>query len=149
MNEETFKVTGELEINLYDESGVLKVQRTVPNLVVTAGKNWIAARMKDSGSPVQMTHMAIGTDSTAAQVGQTALLAQVGRVAVSPAGGTVNNNVVSYSATFPAGTGTGVLREAGIFNNDTTGTMLCRTVFDIITKGAADTLTINWNVTIN
>jgi hypothetical protein len=56
---------------------------------------------------------------------------------------------VAYVATFPAGTGTGAVTEAGLFNASSAGTLLCRTVFSVINKGAADTLGITWTVTVN
>jgi hypothetical protein len=94
-----------------------------------------------------MSHMGIGTGTTAAAVGDTALETQAGRVSLTST--TVTSNSVAYVATFPAGTGTGAITEAGIFNASSGGTMLCRTVFSVINKGAADTLGITWTVTVN
>lgn len=145
MNEELIKATGEVTITLRDEHGLIKEQRHVPNLVVTVGKNFIASRMIGT-TPAVMSHMAIGTSSTAPAAANTALGAEVGR---STATASVSNAVVSYSSTFAAGTGTGAIVEAGIFNAASAGTMLCRTTFSVINKAAADSLTVNWNVTIN
>jgi hypothetical protein len=151
--EDFLKATGSLTLSLFDETGNLKELREVNNLVVTVGKNFIASRMKDSGSPTQMTHMAIGTGSTAAAAGNTTLSIEAARLEMATnggvAGGTVATNTVTYSCTFPAGTGTGAIVEAGVFNGTPAGTMLCRTVFSVINKGASDILTINWNVTID
>ena len=95
-----------------------------------------------------MTHMAVGTGSTAAAAGNTALETQLGsRVALTST--TVTSNSTAYVATFGAGVGTGALTEAGIFNASTSGTMLCRTLFAVINKGAADTMTITWTITIS
>lgn len=145
MNEELIKATGDVTITLHDENGQIKEHRHVPNLVVTVGKNFIASRMIGT-TPAVMSHMAIGTSSTAAAAANTALGTEVGR---STATASVSNAVVSYSSTFAAGTGTGAIVEAGIFNAASAGTMLCRTTFSVINKAAADSLTINWNVTIN
>ena len=60
----------------------------------------------------------------------------------------VTNDSIQYVATFPAGTATAGLQEAGIFNASSAGTMLCRTVFAVINKGALDTLTITWKITV-
>lgn len=46
-------------------------------------------------------------------------------------------------------TGTSAITKAGIFNTASSGTLLCRTVFAAINKGANDTLAITWTVTIN
>jgi hypothetical protein len=61
---------------------------------------------------------------------------------------TVTGDAIQYVATFPAGSGTAALTEAGIFNAASVGTMMARTVFAVINKGALDTLTITWKITI-
>lgn len=144
--EEFLKATGKLDIILKDSDGNIKQELHVPNLVVTVGKNFIASRMVGTSSPV-MNHMAIGTNATAPVSANTTLGTEVARVALSSA--TATANTVSYSATFPAGTGTGAITEAGIFNAASSGTLLCRTTFAVVNKAASDVLTINWNVTIN
>ncbi len=148
-NQEFVKATGELSVVLRDENGNIKQEQFIPNLVVTVGKNWIASRMKDTGIPVQMSHMAVGAGTVAPAVGDTALGSELGRVALTTAGGTVSNNEVTYTATFPAGTGTGAITEAGILNAASAGTMLCRTTFAVVNKGANDTVAISWKVLIS
>lgn len=141
---DNLKVTGHLKVYKNDE-----LVQDIPNLVVTTGKNFIASRMKDTGSPTQMTHMAIGTGAVAAAAGDSTLGAEAARVALSTAGGTVAGAVVTYAATFGAGTGTGAITEAGLFNAASSGTLLCRTVFSAVNKGASDSLSITWTVTIS
>jgi hypothetical protein len=118
----------------------------VPNLVVTTGKNFVASRIKDATTPA-MSHMAIGTVSTAAAATDSALGGEAARVALSST--TVTGNVVNYIASFPAGTGTGAITEAGLFNASTAGTMFCRTTFAVVNKGASDSMTITWSVTVS
>ena len=146
MINDSIKVTGELKLTLTRPDGNVKHEVIIPNLVVTTGKNYIASRMKDA-TATAMTHMAVGTGSTAAAAGNTTLGSEAGRVALTST--TVTNNDVAYVATFPAGTGTGALTEAGIFNASSSGTLLCRTVFSVINKAAADTLGITWTVSVN
>ncbi len=146
MINDSIKVTGELKLTLTRPDGNVKHEVIIPNLVVTTGKNYIASRMKDA-SATAMSHMAIGTGSTSAAAGNTTLGSEAGRVALTST--TVTNNDVAYVATFPAGTGTGALTEAGIFNASSSGTLLCRTVFSVINKAAADTLGITWTVSVN
>ena len=145
MINDNIKVTGQLGIVVTDEHGQIKEQRVHKNLVVTAGKAWIAARMKATGAPAEMTHMAVGTSATAAADANTALGTESARVAMSSE---VAGAVVTYTASFPAGTGTAALTEAGIFNASSEGTMLCRTVFPVVNKGASDSLAITWQVTV-
>ena len=147
MIQDTIKMTGELKITVTNPENNIIQEVVVPNLVVTSGKNWIAGRMYDTGIPNEMSHMSIGTDNTAAAAGDTTLGTEAGRVALTST--TVTNNSVAYVATFGAGTGTGAITEAGLFNASSGGDMLCRTVFSVINKGAADTLGITWTVTVN
>ena len=139
-------MTGDLKIILTDANGQITHEQEIKNLVVTTGKNFIASRMKDT-TDTAMTHMAIGSGTTAAAVGDTTLGTELGRVSLTST--TVTTNNVAYVATFPAGTGTGAVTEAGLFNASSSGTLLCRTVFSVINKGAADTLGITWTVTVN
>jgi len=141
------KPKGNLQILLTGPDGIVKTNHNVDNLVVTTGKQWIAARMYDSAEPAQMSHMAVGTDNTAADVADTTLAVEAARVALTST--TVSTNTTQYVASFPAGTGTGALVEAGILNDSSAGTLLCRTVFPVVNKGADDTLSITWTITIN
>lgn len=146
MINDLIKVTGELKITVTNPEGNVKQEVVVPNLVVTTGKNLIASRLKDTTDSA-MSHMAIGTGSTAAAAGDTALGSEAGRVALTST--TVTTNSVAYVASFGAGTGTGAITEAGLLNASSGGTLLCRTVFSVINKGAADTLGITWTVTVS
>lgn len=146
MVNETLKATGRLDIVLLDQNNNIKQQVSVPNLVVTVGKNFIASRMVGTASAA-MSHMAVGTSNANLAAANTALAAQLTRVALTSA--TATNSTVTYVGNYGAGVGTGALVEAGIFNDATTGTMLCRTTFPVINKEASDTLTINWVVTIS
>lgn len=145
MINDLIEVKGELKLTLTSPQGNVKHEVIVPNLVVTAGKNFIADRLKNNTTV--MSHMAIGTGSTAAAAGNTALGSEAGRVALTSS--TVTDNAVAYVASFGAGTGTGAITEAGLLNASSSGTLLCRTVFSVINKGANDTLGITWTVTIS
>lgn len=145
MIEETVKATGEVQIKLFNADGSVKEEKTIKNLVVTVGKTWIAARMV--GTPTAMSHMAIGSGTTAAAAGDTTLGTSLGRVALTSS--TSSGAVATFVASFGAGTGTGAVTEAGIFNDVTAGTMLCHTVFSVVNKGASDGMTITWNITVS
>jgi len=138
---DALKMKGRLQIHVNDE-----LVQEVDNLVVTAGKGYVASRMKDT-SATAMSHMAIGSGSTAAAASDTALGNELGRVALTST--TVSSAVVTYVASFPAGTGTGAVTEAGILNASSSGTLLCRTVFSVVNKGASDSMTVTWTVTVS
>lgn len=143
---EQLKATGSLRVVITGKDGKVKEERQFQNLVVTVGKNFVASRMVGTSANV-MSHMAIGSDNTPAAAGDTALGSELGRVAL--AGASAATNVVTYTATFPAGTGTGAVVEAGIFNAAAAGTMLCRTVFAVVNKGVDDAMSVTWTVTIS
>lgn len=149
MINDVLKITGAVTLKLLDKEGNVLESREIPNLVVTTGKTFIAASMlkTSANTPIAMTHMAVGTNNTAPAAANTALGAEAGRVALSSA--TSSANVVTYTATFPAGTGTGALVEAGIFNDASAGTLLCRTTFAVVNKGAADAMSITWAITVS
>ena len=142
---ESVSIKGNLEVILLDEKGIQKDYRKIDNLVVAVGKQVIAARLIGNTIAIP-SHMAVGTDATAAATGQTALGGELGRVIFDST--TRTTNVLTYVATFPAGTGTGALAEAAILNAASTGNMLCRTTFSTVNKAAGDTIVITWNVTV-
>lgn len=145
MTHDKLSVKGHLDIVLRNAIGEIIEERHIANLVVTTGNNFIASRMKDATATV-MSHMAVGTSSTSPAAGDTALGTEAARVALTST--TVTTNSVAYVATFPAGTGTAALTEAGLFNAASAGTMLARTTYSVINKGAADTLTVTWTITV-
>lgn len=144
--QDTLKMKGELHVVVRDEDGQVKQSFTVPNLVVTAGKTYIASRIVSAATTV-MTHMAIGTATTTPAVANTTLGTEAGRVTL--ASFTSSTNQVTATATFPAGTGTGAITEAGIFNATPAGIMLCRTTFPVVNKAAGDSIAITWVVTVS
>jgi hypothetical protein len=151
INKDKLQATGSVNIVVRGEDGNVTQDFTVPNLVVTTGLAFIAGRMKDTGGsytiPAAMTHMAVGSGTTVAAAGQTALVTEVARVALTSS--TVTGESIAYVASYAAGTGTGALTEAAILNASSSGTMLCRTVFSVINKGAGDTMTVTWTITIS
>jgi hypothetical protein len=145
---ETIKATGQLKVIVTGSDGLVKDERLLKNLVVTTGLGYIASRMKDT-SQGAMSHMAVGTNNTAAALGNTALGAEAARVALTST--VVTGSQIAYSATFPAGTPASLtaLTEAAILNAASNGTMLCRTVFPTVNKDVGDTLSVVWTITLS
>lgn len=149
---DNLKLSGKLKIVVTGEDGSVKDTREVNNLVVSTGIAFIASRIKDATETV-MSHMAVGTNNTAAAAGNVNLGAESARTTLT--GTTANPTNVVYSATFGAGVGTAALTEAGIFNYGTYTAspgagqiMMCRTVFDVINKAANDTMSISWTINL-
>ena len=139
------KLSGWVIWELRNAAGVLLFRDECHNLVVDEGLELIASLLIGGGTAP--SHMAIGSDGTAPDPSDSALGTELARVVFTSA--TVTDNVVTYVGTFGAGVGTGTVEEAGIFNDGTTGDMLCRTTHGAFVKAAGDTLTITWDLTLS
>jgi hypothetical protein len=147
--------------------GELIDTRFQSNLVTVVGKQWIGQRMKDASIPAQMSHMALGGSLTPGALAITSIAdtdttltttgayAQRGIIGLTTAGGTGAGATITYNATFPTTqAANSAIVEAAIYN--TSGTpgstvatcMLCKTNFQVVNKGANDTIAITWTVTI-
>ncbi|CAB5220376.1 hypothetical protein UFOVP236_41 [uncultured Caudovirales phage] len=145
---ETLKASGALRIVVTSAEGQVKEDVQVKNLVVNTGLNYIVSRMKDA-TATAMSHMELGTGTTAAAGADTALGTAISGSRTALTSTTVSGNTVTYVASFSAGTGTGAVTEAGIFNATSAGTMLCRTVFPVVNKQSGDSMTVTWTVTVS
>ena len=150
MINENLKLSGQLNIVLKDKAGNVKDEREVKNLVVNKGLEYIASRMKDASKSV-MSHMGLGSGTTAAAASQSDLVTLLGsREALdSTTISGSNNEKVVYVSAFEAGDATGAVTEAGIFNAASGGDMLCRTVFSVVNKAADDTMSVTWTITLS
>lgn len=142
------KASGQVHLQVISPNGELKEERKIKNLVVDDGLDYIASRMKDA-TATAMSHMEVGTGTTSPVAGDTTLETAIVGSRVALTSTTVTSNAIEYIGDFPAGTGTGAITEAGVFNASSAGTLLCRTTFAVVNKGAADTLKITWTVTVS
>ena len=146
MIKDKLKLSGDVKIELIDQNGHIKETREIKNLVVSTGLTFICSRMADTSSNV-MSHMALGSGTTAAAANQTDLVSILGsREALDST--SASSHTITYVASFEAGDATGAVTEAGLFNASSGGTMLCRTVFSVVNKGAQDILNITWVITL-
>ena len=95
---EKVTATGVVQVLITAPDGSVKHEQTIPNMVVTSGLGYIASRMKDA-TATAMSHMAIGSGTTAAALGQTALVTESARVALTST--TVTANAVAYVVVDP------------------------------------------------
>lgn len=144
--EDTLKLRGDVFITVKDKDGNVKEERHEENLVVSAGLNFICDRMEGTTEAV-MSHMGLGSGTTAAAAGDTDLETLIGsRQSLDST--TVSSNTITYVASFGTGVSTGTVTEAALFNASTSGTMLCRVVFPAIGKQADDTMSVTWVITL-
>jgi len=148
--EDKVGISGHINYVLKDENGNIKEEGSMPNLITTAGKAFIADQLSTTPGSTKMTHMAIGTGTQAAAITDTTLAvangAELDRNAVTSS--TDSGAVLTVVGDWAAGDGTGAVTEAGIFNASSNGTLLCHSVFSAINKAAGDTLSLSWAITI-
>ena len=146
MINEELKLRGDVALVLKDKNGNVKESREIHNWVVSSGLTFICSRMAGTSADV-MSHMALGSGTTAASSGQTDLVSILGsREALDSTSS--SSNTITYVSSFEAGEGTGAVTEAGVFNAASSGTMLCRTVFAVVNKAADDTMSVTWTITL-
>ena len=138
---EKLKVVGTLKFF----NGKGELVREEKNLVVNTGLNVIAERLAGvAKTPV--SHMAIGTGTTAASATDIALeIQKATRLAATSV--VVTANAIVITAVFPGSTHAGAITEAGLFNAATLGDLISRVVFAPYNLGASDALTITWTIT--
>lgn len=101
--------------------------------VTSAGKALFAGLIRGTGTAI--THIAVGSGSTAFAAGQTTLVTEittVGLERVAPTMSSVTTTVTNDTAKFIKVftiTGTATVAEGGLFNASSGGTMAVRVVF--------------------
>lgn len=134
----------ELEIEQWRDGKLINHQIIKGKCPTNAGFALVADRLGDVAAGAAVTYLALGTDATAADPTDTALVAEVTdtgleRVAatVTRVTTTVADDTLQLLYEWTA-TGDKILREIGAFNAGAAGTMLARKVYDIITTADTD-----------
>jgi hypothetical protein len=130
----------------------------VDNLLPTVGLAATAGLFNGVGSVAAMEYVGIGTGTTAAAAGDTALETEIdatcnpsftnrgGVGSTSLQTGDAANDTARIIQTFTCGAFTPAVTEAGLFNSNTAGTLGARQVFSAINLVAADNLQITWDI---
>ena len=128
------KFDGVYTIEVRDKDGNLKDREVVENLIVNTGLAEIAGLVGNTGSPTAFTYLAVGSASTAAAATDTTLETELtdgglerAAATVTRATTTATNDTLQLVKTFSV-TGTKSVREGGVFNDASVGTMLSRSV---------------------
>ena len=149
-SDDVLHMRGYIEMQLGDMHGNPLGPIISLNTVVTAGRRWVLSRIK-STSPAteQISHVAIGTGTTAPATGNTALGSETTRIAISAFTTTgLDSNPPSWRAEcqFATNEGNTTLGEAGLFNSSSSGTMLSRVTFTTINKTTSNTLAVSYTI---
>ena len=135
-----------VEIILRGPNGEIKERREGHNLLTTVGKEKLIERgIMASPATEGPKYIGIGSNSTAALVGDTALGTQLARKEATTR--SVSGAVGTLKKVFAAGEGTGEVKEAGTFSAEASGSLYSHIVFSVINKGAEDSLEIVWTLT--
>lgn len=124
-----------------------KVVEERHNLVVNAGKDYVAKRLSSGVQPI-MGWIAVGNGVVAPAAGDVALGSEVARVAITTNPPSVTANVVTFEASFVPGTVVGTISEAGLFNAAVAGTMFSRVSVGPHTLSATSSFSIVWNIEV-
>lgn len=148
MQNEAFKLKGTLFLTLQKANGEIQTVRK-DNIIVNNGFDFVCDAIGNAGArPAVMSHIAVGTGTTAPAATQATLVTELSRLAATYAH-TTGTKVFTFTATFNPGVATGAITEAGVFNAAAAGTMLDRVTFSVINKGADDTLTAQFQFTLS
>lgn len=136
-------------------TGYYTTDLAIANLVTTAGKAGVASRINGAGSEAVFDYIAIGTGTTAAAAGDTALETEISTGGGSRAQGTASrvttdtsNDTARLVRTFNF-TSSFAVTESGVLNAASTGTLLCRQVFSAINVANGDSLQITWDIDVD
>lgn len=141
---------GKYFIYLYGPDGTLKEQRQGDNVVTTVGKEFLASFLYSAvvgASTFTGKYIAIGTNATSESASDTAMGTEVSRHTGTAS--YLSGQILQIKATFATGSGTGAITEYGLMSSNTAGTLISRDTEASITKGASDTLTVIYQLTLS
>lgn len=150
MINDALNIKGSLTLTLKKANGDVQVVRK-DNIIVNGGFDFICDAIGATSRPACMGYIALGTGTTSPVATQTALVAEIattGRKAATYAH-TAGTKVMTFTTTFNPGEATGAITEAGVLNASSAGTMFDRVLFNVVNKGADDTITVTFQFTLS
>ena len=147
---EKLMLKGRATFRLFDKDGNLKYEDTVENGITDDGYDLVCQLLAGVGGN-KLSHVGIGDDDTAFDPTDTDLLGTSYRKAGTYAhtGGT---KVFTITATWGQDepiAGTFAVKEGGVFNAASGGTMLSRLTRAVLNKLADDTLEVEYEFTLS
>jgi len=147
---EPVKLRGKFNIAVLDKEGEVKESREVSNTIMNAGIAEVTALILTDQSGTAFDYLSIGTGSGAPNATETALLGEKYRSAGtgSQETDTVTNDTAQLTTSISI-TSSISLREIGVFNSSSAGTMLARTTFSAIAVNDEDTVNLGYGVVLS
>jgi hypothetical protein len=123
----------------------------VNNVVVTAGRRWVLQQLQstDHATAQNLSHIAVGTSTTAPATSDTGLGSENTRVAINSfTTSNLTSNPPSFRAevSFNTNQANTTLGEFGVFNSSSGGTMLSRITFSTVNKSTSNTFAISYTL---
>lgn len=153
---ESVEMVGKWIITVRDPQGNIVSQKTIHNIVTTAGRNLIAKSLAQELSvigDIEMSHQELGAGTTTPAVGDTGLETPTGstrKIITSTASSGKQLNVTAFWA---AGEATGTHEEFGTFINGTgasnSGTIFNHVLLSSVVVLAANSLTVDGTINFN
>lgn len=145
------KLRGSLKIHICDLQGNLVEERRIDNTVVTSGRRWILQQLESTDIQTSQTisHLAVGTNTTAPATGDTTLGTENTRKAIGTfSTANLTSNPPSWQAqvSFNTNEANTTLGEVGLFNSSSSGTMIARATFATLNKTTSNTLSISYTI---
>lgn len=138
------KITGTVTLVLKNPGKRKRVIRG-KNLVVNGGKNLFAQIVDTNNASVAgPTHIGVGTSAAVVSDTQTDLQAPTGVIARTALAKSRVDNRITYSATISAGASDIAVKELGIFNALTLGTLIARFLPQAFTLEVGGSLAVAW-----
>lgn len=142
---------GIIELTVRGADGKVKDYRKIKNLIVNAGLAGLASRINGSGAEAAFTYLAVGTGTTGAAAGNTALETEItdsglarSAATASRTTTTATDDTAKLSKTWSV-TGTKAVTEVGALNAASTGTLLGRQTFTAVNVVSGDSLQIDYS----
>lgn len=151
---EVFKIKGLVTVSIKRANGTVElICRDNPNLLTTAGKDWIHGQIYSSGTTDEAKYIALSSNTGGSSAAHTSVAGEiVDANGLARAAGTVTHtpgtSITTISKTFTAsGTYTAV-QLCGLLTATSVGTLVHENTFTPVNLESADQLTISWTITL-
>ena len=142
--QESIPITGNVKWVLKRKGKVIKSGQG-NNIVVDTGKNHAATLWTTDPGPTRQSHAALGTGDASVTNADIVLDSEIAATRLAHASAITSNNEVIYTFNFTA-TDTWLVKEFGLFNDATAGTMFARFLTQVFTMISGDTLDVTWTI---
>jgi len=152
---DSVRAYGHFTLVVYDEFGVVKQYQQTDNLVVDTGLDCMGDLVFGTTlctGEAFFNHIEIGTGVTGPLISDTTIETAIGGCArvldatVAGTSATPGEITATVESTFSGATCAATVTEAAVFDALTVGNMIARSTFAGVTVGAADTLTVTYNI---